>query len=195
VGLPIDSLRRPKSLVMLMGDDSPNEMAREGEEMKPPGPARSCMDLDASRRRSDDGAALMGVSLSRDMRDEVEESLGKGRPEELLFERRTSARLGTRIRCSATHLARLSSSGLRGTKLGRLATLASASASPGLWFSLSASSFSFSKANRAAASLASPSLTASDAARSELSLFSNAFSRRSTAASRASRSLSRLATC
>lgn len=84
VGLLIDSLRRPKSLVMLMGDDSPDERAREGVDTKPPGPARSCIDLDASRRRSDDGAAFMGVSLSRDMRDEVEESRGKGRPDELL---------------------------------------------------------------------------------------------------------------
>lgn len=84
MGLLTDSLRRPKELVMLIGDDSPDEMAREGVEMKPPGPARSCMDLDARRRRSDDGAALMGVSLSRDMRDEVDESRGKGRPDELL---------------------------------------------------------------------------------------------------------------
>lgn len=85
VGLVTVSLRRPNSLVKLIGDDSPEEMARDGVDTKPPGPARSCIDLEARRRRSELGALdLMGVSWSSDMRDEVEERRGKGRPEELL---------------------------------------------------------------------------------------------------------------
>jgi hypothetical protein len=96
-GLAAVSLRRPKFAVVattLIGEESPDDrMAREGVETgKPPEPARSCIDLDASRRRkSGEGAALMGVSSS-DMRDEADDNRGKGMPVELLVAKGRSAR-------------------------------------------------------------------------------------------------------
>lgn len=125
----------------------------------------SCMDLEAMRFLSERGVGLVGVSLSRDMRDELEESRGKDRLAILgLRQRRSSSRR------SGTYDILLSSNGLLGTKLGLLATRASTSSSlplpipaelpdevsRGLSFSLPSSAFCSAQIARSLRSVSAP---------------------------------------